>query len=222
MRIFFNHIQLKDITMNQSIQPDYHSVSSLSLRRWDLMNIWDEVKINLPLWSLLVLLLVLSSFLSSLIPMSDWWDDFTLWWVCWSSSSSFYLMELDFSSPCDVIGVIVGLDQTNHSLPNIHNTRMSSCVKCVMNDEMTCFFVQCDYPHLPPSLWWYLTSLPMWCQWCDYRSWRPLNEDNDQSQPNDCFSISAGLRVTILVSHSRIIHNDQVWVYFTTHFHSFQ
>ena len=47
-------------------------------------------------------------------------------------------MVLDFSSPCDVIGVIVGLDQTNHSLPNIHNTRMSSCVKCVVNDEMTC------------------------------------------------------------------------------------
>ena len=79
MRIFSNHLQLRDIINNQSIQPDYHSVSSLSTRWYELMNIRDEVKINPPSWSLLVLLFVLSSFLSSLIPMTDWWDDFTLW-----------------------------------------------------------------------------------------------------------------------------------------------
>ena len=71
MRTFINHLQSRKIIMNQSIHLDSHSVNSLSSRWWDLRNIWDEVKINLPLWSLLVLLLVLSSFLSSLIPMTD-------------------------------------------------------------------------------------------------------------------------------------------------------
>ena len=130
------------------------------------MNIWDDVKINLPLWSLLVLLFVLSSFLSSLIPMSDWWDDFTLWWVCWTSSSSFYLMTLDSSSPCDVNGVIVGVHHANHSLPNIHNTRMSSCVKCVVNDEMTCLLssvINLIFLLLPDGI---RLLFPLWCLWC--------------------------------------------------------
>ena len=63
---------------------------------------------------------------------------------------------------------------------------------------------------------------PLWCQWCDCWSWSSLNEDTGQSHPNDSIFSPAAVWVTILLSHSRVIHNDQVWVYFTTHFHSFQ
>ena len=151
MRRFINHFQLRDIIMNQSIQPDSHSVSSLSPRWWYLRNIWDEVKINLSLWSLLVLLIVLSSFPSSLITMTDWWDDFILWWVCWSSSSSFYLMASDSSFLCDVNGVIIGVHHANYTLYNIHNSLKGSCVWCVEGNDLP--FVHCDYSHLPPSIW---------------------------------------------------------------------
>ena len=87
--------------------------------------------------------------------MPVWWEDFTLWWVCWTSSFSFYLMASDSYSLCNVNGVIVGLHHAKHSLLNIHNSLMRSFVCCVVNEKWLTFCPVCwistSYFHLIAS-----------------------------------------------------------------------